>query len=285
MKIRAVGQLLKDSGVKFWDDNGPRLGAALAYYTALSLSPLLLAAVGIIGLIYGQDAARGEIVEQIRGVVGQEAATVIEQLVAGTTGFGGTAAAFAFVVILFGATGVFTELQSALNAIWKVPGRKVEGGIVVMLRERLLSFLLVWATILLLLASLIVSSMLSGLNARIVAWWPGMGMSIQVANFALTFLIITVLFAMIFKWLPETRLAWSDVWAGAAFTAALFSVGKYLIGLYLGTAAVGSAYGAAGAFVVLLVWIYYSTQILLLGAEVTFVYATKHGRSFAAPAK
>jgi membrane protein len=280
MTLHEAGGLVKAGGKKFWEDNGPRLGAALAFYTALSLSPLLLAVVAISGLAFGEEAARGEIVEQLRDTVGHEAATVIEQLVAksAATSEGVVAAVIAFGVLFFGASGVFAELQDALNTIWKVPGRERAGGVWSLVKGRLLSFSLVCGTAFLLLASLVVSAVLSAVNARIAGWMPGTDVAAEVANFVVTFALLTLLFAMIFRWLPETDLAWSDVWAGAAATAALFSVGKYLIGLYLGRAAVGSAYGAAGAFVVLLVWIYYSAQILLLGAELTFVYARRFGR-------
>jgi membrane protein len=270
---------VKDAGAKFVDDKGPRLGAALAFYTVLSLSPLLLVAVAIAGLAFGEEAARGEIVEQMRGVVGEEGAAVVQQLVArsAATSGKGLMALVGFVVLFFGASGVFVELQAALNTIWQVPGKKTSGGVLGMIRGRLLSFSLVCGLIFLLLASLVVSALLSGMSDRIAGWMPGMTVLAEVLNFLVTLGILTLLFAMIYQWLPETDLSWSDVWVGAAITAVLFSVGKYLIGLYLGTAAVGSAYGAAGAFVVLLVWIYYSTQILLFGAELTFLYAQRFG--------
>ncbi len=279
MKFRDVGRLAKDAGVKFWDDRGPKLGAAIAFYTALSLSPLLLVVVAIAGLAFGQEAARGEIVTQLRDTIGQEAATVVEQMVAksSATSDGIVAAVVAFAVLFYGASGVFTELQSDLNTIWQVPGRKSAGGILTMIRERLLSFSLVCGTAFLLLVSLVISAVLSGVSGTVAGWLPHWAALAEVLNFLIGFVLMTVLFAMIFKWLPEIHLAWSDVWLGAAVTAALFSVGKYLIGLYLGKAAVGSAYGAAGAFVVLLVWIYYSTQIVLFGAELTFVYAQRYG--------
>ena len=279
MKLRDAGSLVKDAGSKFLEDKGPRLGAALAFYTVLSLSPLLLVCVAIAGLAFGEEAARGQIVEQMRDVVGQEGAVVIEQLVArsAATSGKGLMAAVGFVLLFFGASGVFVELQAALNTIWQVPGKKASGGIWGMIRGRLLSFSLVCGLIFLLLASLVVSALLSGLSDRIAGWMPGMTALAEVLNFLVTLAILTLLFAMIFQWLPETDLAWSDVWVGAFATAVLFSIGKYLIGLYLGTAAVGSAYGAAGAFVVLLVWIYYSTQIMLIGAEITFLYAQRFG--------
>jgi membrane protein len=280
--FRQVGQLLKDAGKKFWSDQSPRLGAALAFYTALALSPLLLAVVAIAGFVFGEEAARGEIVEQLRDTVGQEAATVIESLVArsAATSDGILASAIALGVLAFGASGVFAELQGALNTIWKLPGRKVEGGIWSLVKSRLLSFSLVCGTAFLLIVSLVVSAVLSAVNQTVTGWLPGMDLIAQVANFLITLLLLIMLFAMIFQWLPETDLAWSDVWVGAAVTAILFSIGKYLIGLYLGKAAVGSTYGAAGAFVVLLVWVYYSAQIVLFGAELTYVYAQRFGHGF-----
>lgn len=279
MKARDLTELVKDAGKKFWEDKGPRLAAALAYYTALSLSPLLLAVVAIAGLAFGAEAARGEIVEQLRGAIGTEAASFVEQMVLKSSSqtHGIIATVVAFVVLFFGASGVFSDLQSALDTIWKVPGRKSEGGVLTLVKERLLSFSLVCGVAFLLLVSLVVSAVLAGVNGRVAGWMPGMDALAEVINFVLNYALTTALFAMIFKWLPETRLAWRDVGVGASVTAGLFSVGRYLIGLYLGQAAVGSTYGAAGAFVVLLVWIHYSTLILLFGAELTFVYAQRFG--------
>ncbi|VTR95980.1 ribonuclease bn : Ribonuclease BN OS=Calothrix sp. PCC 7507 GN=Cal7507_5077 PE=4 SV=1: Virul_fac_BrkB [Gemmata massiliana] len=281
MKItpRDTWNLLRDSGSKFIEDKAPRIGAALAYYTALSLSPLLLAVVAIAGLAFGQEAARGEIVEQFRDTIGVEAASFVEQLVlkSSSQSDGIIATVIALGVLFFGASGVFSDMQSALNTIWKVPGRKPEGGVLIIIKERLLSFSLVCGAAFLLLVSLVVTAVLAGVNSHIAGWMPGMDSLAQVINFGLNFALTAALFAMIFKWLPETQLAWRDVGIGACVTAGLFSIGRYLIGLYLGKAAVGSTYGAAGAFVVLLVWIYYSTQILLFGAELTFVYAQRFG--------
>jgi membrane protein len=279
MKALEVWHLVKDSAMKFMDDRGPRLGAAMAYYTALSLSPLLLAVVAIAGQVFGPEAARGEIVEQFRGTIGTEAASFVEQLIvkSASTTHGVLATVIALVVLFFGATGVFAELQSALNSIWKVPGRESKGGILTLLRERFLSFTMVCGVAFLLLVSLVVTAFLAGINSHISGWMPGMEGLAQVVNFTLNFALTAALFAMMFKWLPEVRLAWRDVWIGALVTAGLFSIGRYLIGVYLGQAAVGSTYGAAGAFVVLLVWLYYSTQIFLLGAELTFVYAQRFG--------
>lgn len=280
MKLREAAQLVKDAGLKFWEDKGPRLGAAVAFYTALSLSPLLLVVVAIAGLAFGQEAARGEIVQQIHGVVGKEATVLIEQMITKSfsTSGGIWAGIIALATLVFGASGVFAGLQGSLNAIWQVPGKQQKGGVLVVIRERLLSFSLVCGTAFLLLVSLVFNAVLSAISGRIAGWMmPEWTLLAQVLNFVVTLGLTTLLFAMIFKWLPETDLAWSDVWVGAAVTAVLFALGRFLIGLYLGRASVGTAYGAAGAFVVLLVWIYYSTQILLLGAELTFVYARKYG--------
>jgi membrane protein len=277
MTLRQIGRLVKEAGMKFVADEGSQLGAAIAFYMALSLSPLLLVMVAVAGLAFGEEAARGEIVTQLRDTVGKDSATVIEQLVAQSAGMSGgvVAAVIAFVVLCYGASGVFTQLQSALNTIWRVPGQKAAGGILSILRDRLFSFLLVCGTILLLLLSLVISAILSGIHGKLAGWVPQWSVLVEVSNFVLGFVLITILFAMIFKWLPNTRLAWSDVWLGAAITAGLFSVGKYLIGLYLGNTAIGSAYGAAGAFVLLLLWVYYSSQIVLFGAEFTFIYAQR----------
>lgn len=285
MTARDLGRLVKDSGVKFWEDKGPRLAAALAYYTALALSPLLLAVVAIAGLAFGAEAARGEIVEQFRDTIGTEAAAFVEQLVlkSSSESNGIVATVIALCVLFFGASGVFSDLQSALNTIWKVPGRKLEGGIFTVLKDRLLSFSLVCGAAFLLLVSLAVTAFLAGINGYVAGWLPGMDLLAQTINFVLNFALTAALFAMMFKWLPETKLAWHDVWIGAAVTAGLFSIGRYLIGLYLGKAAVGSTYGAAGAFVVLLVWLHYSTLILLFGAELTFVYAQRFGSGVRTP--
>ncbi|MDY3553103.1 YihY/virulence factor BrkB family protein [Gemmata sp. JC717] len=285
MKPHDVWALLKDSATKFIDDKAMRLSAALAYYTTLSLSPLLLAVVAIAGLAYGPEAARGEIVAQFRDTIGVEAASFVEQLIvkSSSKSDGIVAAIVAGGVLLFGASGVFSDMQSALNTIWKVPGHEVEGGILSIVKDRLLSFSLVCGAAFLLLTSLVVTAILAGINSRVSGWLPGMDALAQIVNFVFNFVLTAALFAMIFKWLPETTLSWHDVGIGAAVTALLFSVGRYLIGLYLGQAAVGSTYGAAGAFVVLLVWVYYSTMILLFGAELTFVYAQRFGSGVRTP--
>jgi membrane protein len=280
MKLREMGLLLKNSGVKFWNDDGPRMSAAMAFYLSLYLSPLLLTVVTIVGFGFGKEAARGEIVEQIRNFVGQEGAVVIEKLIAQSvlTKHGLLSGIVAAITLIIGATGLFSNLQSALNTIWMVPGKRGQGGIVGILRERLFAFVLVCGTAFLLMVSLALSTILTGINAELSGWLPDSAPIAETLNFVISFALTTTLFAMIFKWLPQTTLAWSDVWFGAVITAGMIVLGRYPIGFYLHTVAAGSAFGAAEAFIVLLVWVYYSSQILLFGAELTFLYATRDSR-------
>jgi membrane protein len=279
MSAKAIWSLVKNTFTEWSEDKAPRLGAALAYYTIFSLAPLLIIAVGVAGLVFGEKAARGEIVRQLKQTVGETAASAIEELLKNTqsTGTSSWAAVFGFIILFFGATGLFVQLQDALNTIWKVapkPGRPL----LTLLRDRLFSFLLVLGTASLLLILLLVSAVLSALNRFMspemlpggTYWW-------QVINGLVSFGFSTLLFAMIFKILPDVRMAWRDVWIGAAVTALLFTAGKYLLGLYLGRSSTTSAFGAAASLVVLLLWIYYSAQILLFGAEFTRAYANQFG--------
>jgi membrane protein len=281
MTFSSIGRLLKDAGVKFWKDQAPRLSAALTFYLVLSLSPLLLSIVVIVGFVFGQEAVRGEIAAQIHGVVGQQAATVIEHVLAQTamSQHGVWSGVIAVIVLLVGASGLFASLQGALNTIWKTSSSTSGSGVLHTVRERALAFALVGGTACLLFISLVISALLTGINARVAGWLPGSALIAEIVNFVVSFALMTTLFAMIFKWLPDAELAWSDVWLGAAVTAGLMILGRYPIGLYLHEVTVGSAFGAAEAFVVFLIWTYYSCQILLFGAELTYVYATHYGRS------
>lgn len=278
MKLAAAWGVVKDAGVQFWNDRGPRLGAALAFYTALSLSPLLLVVIALAGAVYGEAAARGEIAHQIRDAVGDEGAQAVQTILANHRSGGENLlmTVIGAVTLLVGATGVFAELQGALDTVWEAKA-PVRGGLWGAVRDRLLSFSVVCGLAFLLLVSLVVSAVLSALGGWLTERLPTGAWVLQLANQVLSFLLTASLFGFIFKVLPHARPAWSDVWHGALVTAGLFTVGKYLIGLYLGTAAPGSAYGTAGSFVVLLIWIYYSTQILLFGAEFTEVYANRFG--------
>jgi membrane protein len=287
MRMRDIGSLFIDAGVKFWNDKAPRLGAALAFYTALSLSPLLLLVIGIAGLVFGREAARGEIVHQLRDLIGDQGAQAIETMIAhsGEPSHGIWATVAGLVMLVIGATGVFAQLQDALNTAWGVDQepstRSREGSwlaaVVTTIWDRVLSFSLVCGLAFLLLVSLVANTALTAFQGWLIPQAPAAAILLIASNSVLSFLLTWLLFALIFRVLPNAEIAWSDVWIGAGLTAILFSVGKYLIGLYLGSAAIGSTFGAAGSFVVLLVWIYYSTQILLYGAEFTQLYATRHG--------
>jgi len=279
MKIKEIWPLVKEAAVQFWTDKGPRLGAALAFYTALSLSPLLLVMISIAGSVFGEQAARGEIQQQVQEMVGEDGARIIEGMLAKTHSSGSSTlmTIVGIGTLLIGATGVFAELQGALDIVWGVKPSQVRGGIWGAIRDRLLAFSVVCGLAFLLLVSLVLGMTLSAMNGWMEERLSLGGWGFRIGNQAISFLLTATLFAFIFKVLPHARTAWSDVWVGAGITAVLFSLGKYLIGLYLGQAAPGSAYGAAGSFVVLLVWIYYSTQILLLGAEFTEVYASRYG--------
>jgi membrane protein len=270
--------MFKDAAVKFMNDKAPRLGAALAYYTIFSLAPLLIIAISIAGLAFGEEAARGEIFGSLRGLVGGQGAAAIQSLVenAARPGRGAIGTAVGLLTLLIGASGVFAQLQDALNTVWNV-GPKTGSGLLFFVRQRLITFGMVLVIGFLLLVSLLVSAVLAGLSGWIDRHVP-LGATIgRIINFAVSFGVTTLLFAMIYKILPNERIAWRDVGAGAAVTAAMFTVGKFLIGLYLGQSSMASVYGAAGSLVVVLVWVYYSTQILLFGAEFTHVYARSRG--------
>jgi membrane protein len=257
----------------WWDDNVPRLGASLAYYTLFALSPVLLVATAIAGLVFGPDAVRGEIVGQIQGLVGRQGAEAVQAMLesAARPSSSIPATVVGLVTLFLGATGAFLELQTALNAIWRVkprPGASVRSFLV----QRLISFGLVVGVGFLLLVSLLVSAALAALNRYLGHIFPALTAVWEAGNVLVSLFVITLLFAMVYKILPDVRLRWRDVWIGSLVTAGFFSVGKQLIGLYLGTSSVASSFGAAGSVVVLLVWVYYSAQVVLLGAEFTRFY-------------
>ena len=263
---------------KWSRDNVPQLGASLAFYTALSIAPLLVISLAIGAFVFGDEAARGEVASQMRTLIGGQGAHAIEEMIesADRPTSGVTATVLGVLMLLFGASGVFGELQQSLNKIWEVEVKE-DRGFVRIIRERVFSFVMVLGIAFLLLVSLVLSTVLATLGKFFshlpdsVAWLS------QILNFSVSFVIITLLFAMIFKILPDAKIAWWQVWLGASLTALLFSVGKFFIGLYLGRSSMASSYGVAGSFVVLLVWVYYSSQILYLGAEITKVYAEMSG--------
>ncbi len=251
-------------------DRAPSMGAAMAYYMVFSLAPMLILVIAIAGLVFGQAAAQGAIVEQLGDLMGVEGAAALQAMIAsaGHKRAGVIATLIGTGTLLIAATAVFGELQAALNVIWKVQRRRRRMPVAVA-RERLLSLSLILALGFLLLVSLVLSAALSAFGHYLSGVFPGLPLMLRILHLALSFGMMSILFAMIFKILPDAPVAWQDVWIGAMATALFFSIGKYLIGLYIGSSNVASTYGAAGALVVILVWIYYSAQILLFGAEFT----------------
>jgi membrane protein len=261
---------MKNAAKSWWNDNIPHFGAAISYYTVFALAPILIVAIAIAGFAFGPDAVRGEIVGQIEGLVGHGGAVAVQSMLEGAsnTSSGIFATVVGIVTLFLGATGLFLELQTALNAIWRVKPRP-DAGVRDMVRQRVISFGLVIGVGFLLMVSLVVSAALAAIDKYVGRLFPAYLVLGQALNVVVSLGVVTLLFAMIYKTLPDVKLAWRDVWAGAVVTAGLFTVGKYLIGLYLGRSATASAYGAAGSIIVLLLWINYSSQIVLLGAEFT----------------
>ena len=270
--------LLKSTYAKWNEDHAQGLGAALAYYTVFSLAPLLLIVIAIAGFVFGQEAAQGQLMGQIQGLLGEESAKAIQTMIeaARKPTAGLLATVIATVMLLFGATGVFAQLQESLNIIWKVEQKPGEG-VWKLLKDRFLSLMAVLGTGFLLLISLVVSAGLSAVGATLSHVLPGPEFVLQIINVLVSFAVVTLLFAMIYKLLPDKPVRWGDVWIGAGITSLLFTIGKFFIGLYLGKSDVGVAYGAAGSLVVILIWVYYASQIFLFGAEFTAVYAESRG--------
>ncbi|HLJ93866.1 MAG TPA: YihY/virulence factor BrkB family protein [Gemmataceae bacterium] len=279
MTLKVIGSLLNETFNQWLEDKAPRLGAALAYYALFSLAPLLIIVIGIAGLVAGEQKARGQLVRELKETAGEPMAGAIEGLLKSTHETGGSSLATigGFAILLFGATGLFVQLQDALNTIWKVtpkPGRPILS----MLRDRLLSFALVLGSAFLLLLLLVISAILAAFHRL----FPPNAFPIdthgwQAFNVLLSFAFCTLLFAMIYKILPDVRIAWREVWIGAAVTALLFTAGKYLLSLYLGWSSTTSAFGTAASLVIVLLWVYYSAQIFLFGAEFTRAYADRFG--------
>lgn len=260
-------------------DYAPSMGAAISYYTVFSLAPLLVIVIAIAGAVFGREAATGAIVAQLGGLIGEQGAGLIQNVVASASfsGEGLIAGLISGAVLIMGATSVFAELQSALDRIWHVPPSEKPQGVWATVRARLLSFGLILGLAFLLMVSLAVSAAIAALAKFTSGIVPGYELLLQSVNIAVSLGIETVLFAMIYKFMPSTPIAWRDVWVGAFTTAVLFEVGKVLIGLYLGKSSTAHAFAAAGSVVVLLVWVYYAAQVFLLGAEFTKCFADDHG--------
>ena len=282
MGLNAMWKLLSATYTKWTADHAQGLGAALAFYAIFSLAPLLLIVIAIAGLVFGQEAAQGEIIGQIQGLVGEESAKAIQSMIeeARKPAAGVIATVLALVLLLLGATGVFAQLQEALNTIWRVE-EKPGAGMWQAIKNRFISLLAVLGTGFLLLISLVISAGISAIGTTLEHFLPVPGLLLQLINLFVSFAIVTLLFAMIYKLLPDASIQWSDVWSGAIITSLLFTIGKFLIGFYLSKSDVGGAYGAAGALAVMLIWVYYASQIFLFGAAFTAVYAHARGSKLA----
>ncbi len=272
MNFSELWEIGKRTVQEWLDDEASLLAAALAFYTAISVAPLLVIIVGIAGIFVSQSQAADQLLQQLNGAIGAEGAQFLETALenAAEPSAGSIAGIISFATLLWGSTNVFAQLQNSLNKIWNAPDKE-NGGIMATVKDRLLSFSMVLGIAFLLLVSLVLSSALTAMSSMV----SGNNMTIlwQVLNFVISFAVITLLFAAIFKVLPDVDIRWSEVWLGAAVTALLFTIGKYLLGLYLGNA--GSAYGAAGSLMAFLLWVYYSAQILFFGAEFTQVHARR----------
>lgn len=278
MRPKELWGLLKEAAADWSHDRAPRLGAALAYYTVFSIVPLLIIIIAIIGLVFGQEAAQSAIMQQIAGLIGEQSAAAIKEMIqlADQPSSGLLSTVIAIGTLLLGASGFFGQLQDALNTVWGVEPKEGRG-LLGFVKDRFLSFVAVLGTGFLLLVSLVLSTALSAIGKWFGGLLPVPEFVLQIFNLLLSFVVIAGLFALIFKMLPDAHIAWRDVWIGAGLTSILFTIGKFAIGLYLGKSNVGTAYGAAGSLVIVLVWVYYSAQILLYGAEFTRVYANRMG--------
>jgi membrane protein len=273
-----IWSLIKETVSEAGEDKVPRLAASLAFYTLLSLSPLVIVAIAVAGLVFGQEAARGQIAGELQSVFGAEASDGIQTIMAHANkpSTGIISAVIGAVVLLFGASGVFGELQDSLNTLWEVaprPNRGVWG----IIRDRFMSFSMVLGVAFLLLVSLIVSAGLHALGAWLSSSFSGIEWIGEAINFVVSLGITSLLFGLLFKVVPDVKIAWRDVWVGGLVTAVLFALGKFAIGLYMGKAGIASPFGAAGSLVVIVVWVYYSAHILFFGAEFTQVYARAMG--------
>jgi len=279
MKLDRLFDLCRKAGRAWIDDFAPSMGAAISYYTVFSLAPLLVIVIAIAGALFGREAVQGEIVAQLSGLLGHDTAVSVQNMVksASAPGRGLIAGLVSMVVLLLGATTVFAELQSALDRIWHVPKAEKPTGVWAVLRARVLSFGLILGLAFLLMVSLMVSTGMAAFGSWVGGLMPGWEILLQGINLLISVSITTVLFAMIFKFMPTADVSWRDVGIGAVVTAVLFEVGKQLISIYLNKSGMSESLAAAGSLVVLLAWVYYAAQIFLLGAEFTKVYAQEHG--------
>lgn len=282
MNVREAGGLLRASLREFAQDKCPKQAAALAYYTLFAIGPLLMLAIGVAALAFGAEAAREAVLAQFVALLGETGGEGIAALIAGAdrerVGIVGTVVGL--VVLLVTAGAVFAQLKEALNRVWEVEAKDVQGWKAKVwraVRKNMLSFAGVLGTGFLLLVSLVVSAAIAAMGDYLVEAFPGAELLLQTVNFLVSFVVVALVFALLFKFLPDARIAWRDVLLGAAITSALFVIGQFALGYYLGGGPLSSRFGVAGAFAIVLVWVYYSSMILFLGAEITQVYANRHG--------
>ncbi len=280
IRFKDIIPLLKETAGEWAEDKAPRLGAALAYYTVFSIAPLLIIAITIAGILFAD--AQTQVITQVRSLMGDSGAEAVQSMIkaAQKPAQSALATTLGFATLIFGAAGVFIQLKDALNTIWNVDETSAKGGIMAFLKKYFLSFSMVLGLGFLLLVSLVLEAGVAIVGELVKGSIPGLDVIMQSAALVVSFGVVTLLFALLFKFLPDVKVAWRDVWIGAALTAALFVVGKIGLGLYLGKAASASAYGAAGSLVIMLLWVYYSAQILFFGAEFTQVYSKRHGSRF-----
>lgn len=274
--MRNLVSLLKDTYQEWRDDAGQRMGAALAYYTLFSLAPLLILAIAIAGLVFGQKAAEGQIINQIRWVVGPRNAATIQNLLRSVhlNGHGRSVTVIGVITIVVGASGVLSELKDSLNKIWHAP--KVEGFYKI-IKDRFISLTMILGIGFVMIVSLIINAAVAAMGEFLSGFLPAPAGLLQAGNLVASFIVITLLFALMFKALPDLPVRWRDVWVGAVVTSLLFTIGKFLLALYIGKSRIASPFGAAGSMVVVLVWVYYSAQIFYFGAEFTKIYAKHQG--------
>jgi len=277
--FKQIWALIKAAASSWVDDYAPSMGAALSYYTLFSIAPLLLIVISVAGMVFGEEAARGEIFGQLNGLMGSEAAAAIQGLLESVNkpAQGTLAAIMGLGLMLIGATTVFAELQDAMDRIWRAPARHQSNGLWTLLRTRLLSFGMILSIGFLLMVSLVMGAVLSAFSRWWSPFFAGWENVAQVINTVISFGITMLAFAMIYKIMPRVKIDWRDVWIGAGVTAILFTAGKFLIGFYIGRSGVVSGFGAASSIVIMLIWVYYSAQVFLIGAEFTWVYAHTFG--------
>jgi membrane protein len=279
MRIKTLWSVTLGTAQDWWEDNCLRLAASLAYYTALSLAPLLLLIAGVVGVVLGREQVSSQLATQLESLMGPAGRELVNSILTTSSPEGGAlATVVGLVTLLIGATAVFGELQTTMNLIWEVRPAPTGGawaGIMAWLKDRFFSLAIIFALAFLLLVSLVISAALAG--AAAFFWGPAQTFVSRLLELAVSLVVLTLGFALLFKYVPDAEIRWRDVWLGGLVTAVLFTVGKTAIGYYLGRASVGSAYGAAGSMVVLLVWVYYSALIVFFGAEFTQAWATQHG--------